>query len=611
MEFATTSIDAAFGISARAFLNSLMREWSGWSLEREDRGTAREMGLGRLAEGSNRASGKARLMARFPLPKRGAQIAIEVTHFSKVAYHGFRLPFLETRGTAPARPISFQDFVFLLAGEPDIVGNADSGRTLTFVRRVLDSIRNIEDVVARAPKETMCLGRRDPSFGEAEAALRFGHAVHPTPRSRDQFTVDDSRRFAPEYGQGFPLRWWAAAPGIVTQDSARMQTAAELSTALAASDPAMDERIREAGSSGRILLPMHPWQSAQLMLDPAIDALFRDGALVDLGHAGSPWQATSSLRSIHASHADWMLKFSLNLRLTNSRRVIETRECERGIEIDRLLSGPLGRTIVECFPTFRVMGEPAYLFLTDAHGHALPQTTVIFRENPFKGLGQPPAAVLAALCEIFPDGRASALAEGIERICEREQAAADAVAIRWFRQFLDNVVSPFLLIQAEYGLLFGAHQQNIVVELENGWPVRVHFRDCQGTGYIREFLPLLAREAPGARMTAGHVFDAGEAAQLVGYYLFVNSIFAVIGALSIAGLASEAALIAELRTFLQGLAALPVRDKTCLTYLLNSPALASKGNFMICFRDINENTDVTDPLSGYVKLGNPIAEASA
>jgi N2-citryl-N6-acetyl-N6-hydroxylysine synthase len=172
-------------------------------------------------------------------------------------------------------------------------------------------------------------------------------------------------------------------------------------------------------------------------------------------------------------------------------------------------------------------------------------------------------------------------------------------------------VSPFLLIQAEYGLLFGAHQQNIVVELENGWPVRVHFRDCQGTGYIREFLPLLAREAPGARMTAGHVFDADEAAQLVGYYLFVNSIFAVIGALSIAGLASEATLIAELRAFLQGLAALPVRDKTCLTYLLNSPALASKGNFMICFRDINENTDVTDPLSGYVKLSNPIAEASA
>jgi N2-citryl-N6-acetyl-N6-hydroxylysine synthase len=30
---------------------------------------------------------------------------------------------------------------------------------------------------------------------------------------------------------------------------------------------------------------------------------------------------------------------------------------------------------------------------------------------------------------------------------------------------------------------------------------------------------------------------------------------------------------------------------------------------MICFRNINENTDVTDPLAGYVELPNPIAGA--
>ncbi|MFC2253721.1 IucA/IucC family siderophore biosynthesis protein [Labrys portucalensis] len=587
------SIDIAHDVSMRAFLNSLMREWQGWTMEHEDT-----------------SAGSGRLLARFPLPRRGGHVAIEMTHRSRAAYHGFRPPFLEFSGTAPPRPISFQEFVFLLASEPDIVGSGDKDRSLTFLSRVLDSIRNIEDVAARVPSPDAYFAQRDPSFAEAEGSLRFGHAVHPTPRSRDQFTLEDSRRFAPEYRQGFALRWWAADPALVLQDSSRTQTAAELCQNLAAGDPAMDPEVVQS-AKGRVLLPMHPWQAAQLALDPAIDGLFRRGLLKDLGHAGSLWQATSSLRAIHAPHADWMLKFSLSLRLTNSRRVIETRECERGIEIDRLLAGEVGRTIARRFPSFKVMGEPAYLLLQDADGKALPQTTVILRENPFKGASQPPAAVLAALCEIYPDGHDSALATIIRRIAGQEPADPAAVARRWFRQFLDKVVAPFLLIQADIGLLFGAHQQNIVVELAEGWPAAVHFRDCQGTGYIREFLPELARKAPGSPMKAGHVFNSDEAAQLVGYYLLVNSVFAVIGALGTSRLIAEDVLIGDLRAFLEELAALPLADKTCLTYLLTAPTLGSKGNFMICFRNINENTEVTDPLAGYVPLSNPIAEAVA
>jgi len=587
------SIDIAHDVSMRAFLNSLMREWQGWTMEHED-GSA----------------GNGRLLARFPLPHRGGHVAIEVTHRSRAAYHGFRPPFLEFSGTAPPRPISFQEFVFLIASEPDIVGRADRDRSLTFLSRVLDSIRNIEDVAARVPSPDAFFSQRDPSFAEAEGSLRFGHAVHPTPRSRDQFTLEDSRRFAPEYRRGFALRWWAADPGLVLQDSSRTRTAAELCQTLAADDPMMDPGIVQAARN-RVLLPMHPWQATRLALDPAVDGLFRRGLLQDLGHAGSSWQATSSLRSIHAPHADWMLKFSLSLRLTNSRRVIETRECERGIEIDRLLASEVGQTIARRFPSFKVMGEPAYLLLRDADGKALPQTTVILRENPFRGASQPPAAVLASLCEIYPDGRDSALAIMIRRIAGREAADPNAVARRWFRMFLDKVVAPFLLIQADIGLLFGAHQQNIVVELAEGWPTAVHFRDCQGTGYIREFLPDLAAKAPGSPMQAGHVFNTNDAARLVGYYLLVNSVFAVIGALGVSRLLAEDILIGDLRAFLEELAALPLTDKTCLTYLLTAPTLGSKGNFMICFRNINENTEVTDPLAGYVPLRNPLAEVAA
>ncbi|NKC49676.1 hypothetical protein HED54_22925 [Ochrobactrum anthropi ATCC 49188] len=38
-----------------------------------------------------------------------------------------------------------------------------------------------------------------------------------------------------------------------------------------------------------------------------------------------------------------------------------------------------------------------------------------------------------------------------------------------------------------------------------------------------------------------------------------------------------------------------MRDKTALDYLLHSPTLVAKGNFMISAGNVNENTDVTDP----------------
>jgi N2-citryl-N6-acetyl-N6-hydroxylysine synthase len=545
--------------------------------------------------------------ALIALPGRGSHIAVTVVHSSRVGYLSFQLPLHELAENCPPRPIGFVEFATLVAAEPAI-GNGDGGRALTFLRRVLDSVANIDDVLSRPGPAPAVFGQRDPSFIEGERALRFGHAVHPTPRSRDQFTCEDSRRYAAEYGHGFSLRWWAAAPEVVAQGASGATPATGLSAALAAGDAALAPHVKAAGGDGRVLLPMHPWQASRLALEPEIDALFRAGLLTDLGSSGAPWYATSSLRSIYAPHADWMLKVSLSLRLTNSERIIELYECERGVEIDKLLAGSLGDKLASRLPTFQVLGEPAYLALRSPEGRVLPATTVVFRDNPFKH-GGPPAAMLAGLCEIYADGRGSALGDILLRLAEQEGTTAAGVARRWFGRFLQVVVAPLLIVQADYGLLFGAHQQNIVVGLADGWPSKLYFRDCQGTGYVSEFLPQLARDAPGVRLDAGHLFASAQAAQLAGYYLIANSVFAVIGTLATGGFADEPTLVSDLRKFLEELLAQPLRDKTCLDYLLHSPTLMSKGNFMICFRNINENTDVVDPLAGYVELPNPIAKA--
>ena len=47
-------------------------------------------------------------------------------------------------------------------------------------------------------------------------------------------------------------------------------------------------------------------------------------------------------------------------------------------------------------------------------------------------------------------------------------------------------LKPFLIAQADYGILVSAHQQNTVLALEGGYPAGMWFRDCQGTTFRAE-----------------------------------------------------------------------------------------------------------------------------
>lgn len=613
IETRSSSMDMAARIATRPLLLSLMREWRGWRMETGCRTTP--------ASGNGAPRPASRLL--LPLPTHDMTLAIAVSHVSAVGCHGFRPPFYEIRASGAERAIPFTLAATLIATEPTITGDAGATNAVTFLARVLDSLANIDDVVRVIPERYAPVGSQhagqearhdgglEPDFITGEQALRYGHAVHPTPRSRDEFSLDDSRRFAAEYAAGFQLRWWSVAPENVVHGSSRHVSAPAMVRDLIASDDGIDDAVRQAEHDGRIILPMHPWQASRLMLDDDIMRLAQTGAIVDLGPSGAPWFATSSLRAIYAAHAPWMLKTSLSLRLTNSKRLIEQYECVRGLEVDRLLNGLVGQQIFERFPHFRVMGEPGYIALRHDGGPVLPTAIMAFRENPFQGEAAPAAMVLAALAEIGGDGRDSRLAHIVIRIARDTAIAPHDVAVAWFDRFLSAVVAPLLTVQADYGLLFGAHQQNIVVGLREGWPETLYFRDCQGTGYVSEFLPALSRQAPGVNLRAGHIFSATEAARLAGYYLIVNSVFAVISALVLAGFVTERVLLTSLRALLLRLRALPLSDPTCIDYLLTSPTLESKGNFMICFRNLNENTDVTDPLAGYVSIANPIAEVAA
>lgn len=572
--------------SVDRLLNALVREWNGCRFDRTENYGAIQ---------------SEKEVVVLDLPASGAVVVAPLRHRSHVGYHGFegRLWLVTDRRLVE---IELFDVLAMLMREDDIRGRSSSASRLNLQRRAAASVAAVAQTAAmRGAVRPFADGV--PDFIEAESALRFGHAVHPTPMSRDEFSEEDSRRFAHEYGGAFQLRWWAVHPQVFACGSAEPHDIAEMVPALAGDD-AISLAEKAEGSQ---LFPMHPWQASRLMLAPAVQRLFAAGLVRDLGLGGPLWRATTSLRTIHSADSAWMLKFSLDLKLTNSRRVIERHECDRGLSVHSLVKGTLGEKLRAVCPTLTVLGEPAWMALRDGPGGAVLTSTIVsFRENPFLRDGAPKAAVLGALCERHPGLAESHLSDLVRLVAKQEGLEPPIVAECWFERFLDTAIEPFFLAFSEFGLLFGAHQQNLVVGLNEGWPSHLYFRDCQGTGYVREFLPMLRTHLPSAGGRGDHVFDAEAAARLFGYYLVINGVFAVVSALADAGLSNEEALLARFRLLLERLAARGSGNPACLDYLLNSPTLGSKGNFLFSLKNTNENTEVTDPLAGYVPMSNPL-----
>ena len=382
-----------FAVSESIFINSLKREWKNWE----------------IVDGPpSPAGGTTKKYLLLKLAASDIEVRVPVTFWSLAGYHCFGAPMWKSNGDR-LEPISLPELALLLLKENEIGGSVSPNAKLLFQQRVLDSTRSITDLLRETADERPFV-EADPDFITAEKALRFGHAVHPFPRSRDEFTDEDNRRFGPEYGNAFALRWWAVEPELLAQGAADGFDVAEAIVSIAS-----DSRLIEK-AAGRPLIPLHPWQASRLSLRPDIQQLERQGKLIDLGSSGPDWRATSSLRAIYSRESDWMLKFSLSLRLTNSRRIVEPSECLRGINVHRLVTGTIGKALKERFPDFHIMGEPGWISLRLPDGSINNETITVFRENPFRGEQQPHAAVLAALCERHPDGNGSHVADLIHRI---------------------------------------------------------------------------------------------------------------------------------------------------------------------------------------------------
>ncbi|MER8032856.1 IucA/IucC family protein [Streptomyces bauhiniae] len=550
-----------------------------------------------------------------PLPASGTALLTPVCHWSPTGWHRFGPPRL---AGAPEHAPSV-DAVTLAAlltrespgqaeaAEPHGTAPADGA---DLVARVADSQRR----TATFLRDRRAQPEDGPDlFLSAEQALLLGHPLHPTPKSREELTDAEARQYAPELRGSFPLHWMAVAPSLLASDSAWTERGRPV--------PADQLLRRLAGTElplpdGYSALPLHPWQARDVRHRAPVAALLDSGLLRDLGPLGSPWHPTSSVRTVHRSGCPAMLKLSLGLRITNSRRENLRKELHRGVEVHRLLRAGLAKQWQAAHPGFDIVRDPTWLAVDDPDGLPVPGLDVMIRHNPFAPTDD--IGCVAGLVSPRPDfepsptagpsGLRSRLAQLVARLAARTGRPIGAVAAEWFLRYLEQVVKPVLWLDGEAGIALEAHQQNTLLRLDqDGWPAGGRYRDNQGYYFRESRRSELDTRLPGIGERSDTFVSDEVTDERFAYYLAINNVFGLIGAFGSQRLADEHLLLAAFRRFLTAAATGPAALRSSLPgNLLDSPVLRCKANLLTRLHGLDELVGPVDTQSVYVTIANPL-----
>jgi siderophore synthetase component len=483
-------------------------------------------------------------------------------------------------------------------------GRPHPGAIGDLVGRVADSARRTARFIAE---------RRDApepppgttTFLDAEQALLLGHPLHPTPKSREGIGDTEAAAYSPELRGAVRLHWFGVHPDIAASDSALPVPAARITGALRGAD---------AGPlpPSFLALPLHPWQAREVTLRPDVADLLDQGLLRDLGPAGPLWHPTSSVRTVHRPDAPYMLKLSLGVRITNSRRENLRKELQRGVEVHRLLVSGLAEQWHAAHPGFDIVRDPAWLAVDVPGVRGL---DVVLRDNTF-GPHERALCVAGLLAERpWTDpatGRParSRLGDLLHALAARLDRPLGAVATEWFRRYLDAVVLPILWLDGHAGVALEAHHQNSLVLVDaDGWPSGGRYRDNQGYYFRDSRAQALDARLPGIGQESDTFVPDPVADERFTYYLGINHLLGLIGAFGAQRLADERALLAELRRFLAGAAR---RSRSSLPQrLLDAPTLRCKANLLTRLHGMDELDGPVESQSVYVTIANPVAEATS
>lgn len=435
-------------------------------------------------------------------------------------------------------------------------------------------------------------------FRASEQALLYGHPFHPSPKSRQGFSVDDIRDYSPECGAQFALHYF----------SVRSDRLVDRSVIPVSCQTVIGEQAPVEAAAGYALVPVHPWQAGYLKGLDSVRRALASGVLVDHGQCGEPWWPTSSIRTLAQDAGDWFFKFSLHVRITNCVRKNATYELDGALAVTRLMRERLPG-LQHRFPGLRVMDEPAYQTI-DLGGDAAQRKAVregfglILRRGLSGNVEPGVTAVLAGA--LFGNGARGErwFARLLQRHALHGGLNADDARLGWFDAYVAQTLPPVMYCYFVHGMVFEPHLQNVVIGVRDGLPVRLYLRDFEGVKLRADYFDdtALGDLSPRARTALRYSADKGW--QRILYCLVVNNYCEAIAQLAGDDATVEADLwrivARRLRRYQQRFGT--HESSRRIDGLLKGDALPAKANL------INRFFKRADREVIYVPMANPLAE---
>ncbi|RBP96654.1 siderophore synthetase component [Cytobacillus firmus] len=522
-----------------------------------------------------------------------------VRHWSLTGRHTFHFPLLMSVNGIEV-PLDYVTLVSLISKEL-LASTEREGAEDELMLRAILSCRNIQRYLQEREGDSDSLQKTDFTFIEAEQSLLFGHLLHPTPKSKQGMTFEAESSYSPELKGSFQLHFFKADRAIVSQDSADQASAEEIIMELLQRDERFKGKF--GGDRQSVFIPVHPLQVPVLLKDTEVQALIQSGKLLYIGPYGLPFEATSSMRTVYSPDFHYMFKFSVPVKITNSLRVNLEKELYRGVEVTRLMQSQLGIKFQDLYPAFRIIQDPAFMNIPlnkETSGFE-----VVIRENPFYENDRN-ASLIAGLVQDHAFGGCTRLEAIIHEIAEKENRMAWEVSRDWFEKYLSITLDPLIWLYETYGVALEAHQQNSIVQLENGYPSAFYYRDNQGYYFSESKAELLAGIIPDVSRKSSTLCSDDVAIERFRYYFFMNHLFGLINGFGTAGLADEEALLAILKKKLLNHYEKSGGESDLLKSLLEMKELPCKANLLTRFYDLDELVGSLETQSVYTKIPNPL-----
>ena len=536
-----------------------------------------------------------------PLSLIQAQLFVPLSYVSRVGRHRIAaLPQIFQKG----QKLNFSAVAMVSLLLEELVQQSE-GRVdaASLVERWIQSRDALQQFLNIRAEDFDALVQAKQSFIESEQALILGHSMHPAPKSRTGFVHEDWQKYSPEACGQTQLHYWLVAPEYIAEGTAleqafSIQLKQEIKWHLSES-----ELETLAAYAHYKLLPLHPWQARYLQSKVWFKSLKAKLKIIDLGEKAWIFSPTTSVRTLASFNAPWMLKPSLSVMITNSIRVNLAKECHRGEMTHRLWHSELGQSILKQCPTLKAVNDPAWIAL-QLDGEIIDETICIVRDQPFTPEQQ--VTCIASLCQDHPveeRNRFNALFDQIasqQKLNDKAQIAHD-----WFKTFLNISLSPLMYVYHRYGMAFESHQQNVLVELKDGWPQWLWLRDNQGFYYIEELADEILQQFPELNDKAHAVGSKAFVDERFSYYFFGNTLFGIINAIGATGFVSEQDLLSVLQQHLFDLLK-QYPESSLIQSLLYQPTLPYKGNLLTRLYELDELIAPVENQSVYIQLANPL-----